>query len=43
LLTAQPLPQSEGSLCKQQAFVHFLCNASCSQLHALAAKSEYYS
>ena len=29
LLIAQPLPQSQESLCKQQAFGDSLCSASC--------------
>ena len=35
LLMAQPLPQSEESMCKQQALGNLLCSASCSQLAAL--------
>ena len=35
LLFAQPLPQPEESLCKQQAFGDLLCKASCLQFAAL--------
>ena len=35
LLIAQPLPESRDSLCKQQAFGHFLCKASDTRLAAL--------